>query len=274
MNINEKIVPILANKDGKPGIAFKNTETGEVSGWTAKGDITPDQQIKLDAYATQQGKRGYRLDPERFKRDLQRQQNLDKGSRRQGESTADFHRRLRQQLDTDRPTTRNTAGEEPKVEQPKPQPPKPSGPSLRDTAAELRAMRMRSIERQGGRADEVSKLRSTLSPAQASASDVAKAELERIRQQFKAATMKKEAYDLVLDYLLSEGHADTVDEAHYVMMQMDAEYIQSIVEKFPDVKGTLNPWESPTTGKSGVKYVTDPKTGKPVQIRNPLYKGV
>jgi len=83
-----------------------------------------------------------------------------------------------------------------------------------------------------------------------------------------------EAYDVVLDYLLSEGHADTVEEAHYVMMQMDAEYIQSIVEKFPDVKGTLNPWESPTTGKSGVKYVTDPKTGKPVQIRNPLYKGV
>lgn len=38
-----------------------------------------------------------------------------------------------------------------------------------------------------------------------------------------------EAYDIVLDYLLSEGHADTVDEAHYVMLQMDAEYIQNIV---------------------------------------------
>ena len=42
--------------------------------------------------------------------------------------------------------------------------------------------------------------------------------------------LKMEAYDVVLDYLLSEGHADTVEEAHYVMMQMDAEYIQSIVE--------------------------------------------
>jgi len=39
-----------------------------------------------------------------------------------------------------------------------------------------------------------------------------------------------EAYDVVLDYLLSEGHAETVEEAHYVMMQMDAEHIQSIVE--------------------------------------------
>jgi len=97
---------------------------------------------------------------------------------------------------------------------------------------------------------------------------------ETIKKELSKAGTNMEAYDVVLDYLLSEGHAETVEEAHYVMMQMDAEYIQSIVEKFPDVKGTLNPWESPTTGKSGVKYVTDPKTGKPVQIRNPLYKGV
>ena len=39
-----------------------------------------------------------------------------------------------------------------------------------------------------------------------------------------------EPYDLVLDYVLSEGHADTVEEAHYVMTQMDAETIQTIVE--------------------------------------------
>ena len=225
MNINEKIVPILANKDGKPGIAFKNTETGEVSGWTDKDDITPDQQTKLDAYTTKQGKQGYRIDPERFKRDLQRQQNLEAGSRKQGESTADFHRRLRQQLDKDFPTTRNTTGEQPQA-----QPPKPSRPSLRDIAAEVRAARMRSIERQGGRAGEVSKLRSTLSSKQASASDVRKAELEKVRQQSMAATMKREAYDVVLDYLLSEGHAETVEEAHYVMMQMDAEHIQNIIE--------------------------------------------
>ena len=40
-----------------------------------------------------------------------------------------------------------------------------------------------------------------------------------------------EPYDLVLDYVLSEGHADNIEEAHYVMMQMDAETIQDIVEK-------------------------------------------
>lgn len=42
--------------------------------------------------------------------------------------------------------------------------------------------------------------------------------------------VKKEAYDIVLDYILSEGHADTLSEAHYVMMQMDEDHIQNIVE--------------------------------------------
>ena len=39
-----------------------------------------------------------------------------------------------------------------------------------------------------------------------------------------------EPYDLILNYVLSEGHADTVEEAHYVMTQMDEETIQTIVE--------------------------------------------
>ena len=39
------------------------------------------------------------------------------------------------------------------------------------------------------------------------------------------------AYDLVLDYLLSEGHADTVEEAHYVMLQMTSEHVQEVVEE-------------------------------------------
>ena len=51
-----------------------------------------------------------------------------------------------------------------------------------------------------------------------------------------------DSYDLVLDYLLSEGHADTVDEAHYVMMQLDSEYIRSIVESPGEwFRGRLNP---------------------------------
>lgn len=39
-----------------------------------------------------------------------------------------------------------------------------------------------------------------------------------------------DSFDLVLEYLLSEGHVDTLDEALYVMMEMDSETIQGIVE--------------------------------------------
>jgi len=41
---------------------------------------------------------------------------------------------------------------------------------------------------------------------------------------------KKESYDLVLDYLLSGGHAETVEEAHYIMLRLDADHVQEIVE--------------------------------------------
>ena len=56
--------------------------------------------------------------------------------------------------------------------------------------------------------------------------------------------VKKEAYDLVLDYLLSEGHADTVEEAHYIMLRLEAEHVQEIVTEgglyaMPGGSGTL-----------------------------------
>ena len=39
-----------------------------------------------------------------------------------------------------------------------------------------------------------------------------------------------EPYDLVLDYVLSEGHADNIEEAHYVMMQLDEETIKEFIK--------------------------------------------
>ena len=48
---------------------------------------------------------------------------------------------------------------------------------------------------------------------------------------FKQLGMKNEAYDVVLDYLLSEGHVDTVEEAHYVMLQMTSQHVQEVVEE-------------------------------------------
>jgi hypothetical protein len=78
-----------------------------------------------------------------------------------------------------------------------------------------------------------------------------------------------DSYDLVLDYLLSEGHADTVDEAHYVMMQLDSEYIQSIVES-----GYFPTPESQRADEAKYKLSTDELPGrhKPVKGKPPTKK--
>jgi len=46
-----------------------------------------------------------------------------------------------------------------------------------------------------------------------------------------------DAFDLVLEYLLSQGHVDTLDEALYVMMEMDSNTIYDICEQ----SFTINP---------------------------------
>ena len=55
----------------------------------------------------------------------------------------------------------------------------------------------------------------------------------------KAAGLRDqyEPYDLVLDYVLTEGHADTVEEAHYVMTQMDEEAIKAIINEIDNLGG-------------------------------------
>ena len=71
------------------------------------------------------------------------------------------------------------------------------------------------------------------------------------RMKYQQPSVEKEAYDVVLDYLLSEGHAETVEEAHYVMMQLDSEYIQSIVEDSAPIPNipTPTPTEKPKDKK-------------------------
>jgi len=39
-----------------------------------------------------------------------------------------------------------------------------------------------------------------------------------------------DAYDLILEYLFENGHADTLDEAHYLMLEMDTDAISNIFE--------------------------------------------
>jgi hypothetical protein len=63
----------------------------------------------------------------------------------------------------------------------------------------------------------------------------------KIAAASKPVTVKSsyeyDVYDLVLEYLLDNGHVDGVEEANYVMMEMDAETIGNIVEARMDPRG-------------------------------------
>lgn len=54
------------------------------------------------------------------------------------------------------------------------------------------------------------------------------------REKVLNQSYEYDAYDVVLEYLLSQGHVDTVDEAHYVMLEMDAEAVKSVLEEVLD----------------------------------------
>lgn len=74
----------------------------------------------------------------------------------------------------------------------------------------------------------------------------------------RAGTYQEEfdAYDVVLEYLISQGHVDTIAEAHYVMMEMDAEMIGDIIETRMDPRG--RPASGPMSVYAKSKPNTDP----------------
>ena len=77
----------------------------------------------------------------------------------------------------------------------------------------------------------------------------------RIEAKKKAEMAKEEftPYDIVLEYLLSTEQAATIEEANYVMTEMDSQTIQSVVKEFMG-------------GKPGDGYIGHPR----LNIKNPL----
>ena len=86
------------------------------------------------------------------------------------------------------------------------------------------------------------------------------------------------AYDLVLDYLLSEGHVDTVEEAHYVMLQMTSEHVQQVVEERtaadPKMKARMGHSNPAINGKPVPYPKGHPEEGKPMSFNKAETDGV
>ena len=81
------------------------------------------------------------------------------------------------------------------------------------------AQRAENLEKNRLRAQEMAKKRIELK--------------KKAEEEAKKSNMKEQydAYDMVLEYLLSTEQAATIEEANYVMTEMDAETIQGIVEE-------------------------------------------
>lgn len=65
-----------------------------------------------------------------------------------------------------------------------------------------------------------------------------KREQEKLnKQKEKSTSTTKESYepyDIILDYLIGRGHADTIEEAHYIMLEMDESAVCTIIEEYND----------------------------------------
>ena len=193
----------------------------------------------------------------------------DKGERKSGESLGDFARRQSAELQKDYPTTSTTPASQPPAQQDQRLPVQPAAttqsattqvrPTTQSATTQVRPTAQPKIEkspsgyavgsiggtkfeRRAATSAELKAAQDARKKALASApTDTKGAELAAVKagvgaskNPIKEKTTKYDAFDLVLEYLLSEGHTDTLDEALYVMMEMDPETIQSIYEAASD----------------------------------------
>jgi uncharacterized membrane protein YgcG len=64
--------------------------------------------------------------------------------------------------------------------------------------------------------------------------DEKKRQLERAQRAAASAASgtQKESYDIILEYLINQGHADSIEEANYIMMEMDSQTMRLIIDEY------------------------------------------
>ena len=228
--------PILRrNSKGEIGVVMVDLDTKkDASGWLSVDDPT----IDLKPYLSDKGKDGVRLDPAKFA-------EREKAAAAKAKAAAEAKAKAEAEA-----KAAEAAKPAPKPEAAKPAPkPEAAKPSLSQQYATARAAKdyetadrlgkeiwarrysgkftVPSVEKDGPRVNVATTQQQRMFDAIKANPDKPNPAVFK-RAQRIGKTM--EAYDVVLDYLLSEGHAETLEEAHYVMMQLDSEFIQNIIE--------------------------------------------
>ena len=190
------------------------------------------------------------------------------GSRRSGESNKDFAARQSAELQKDYPTTstqtqppassqppatttpasaaaqppattqRPTQTQRPPEPKVSPSQPAQTGDRTKDLTTWATTPRNRNMINTSGTPQQKAILSAADKGTAMPASRPISKDVEDIKKMQTASRARQgvkesyDAYDLVLEYLLSQGHVDTVEEANYVMLVMDAETIGTIVEEY------------------------------------------
>lgn len=109
---------------------------------------------------------------------------------------------------------------------------------MQRSAEELRQMTNRSKQRQGalmggpegpGQID-----RQEVEKSIKDAQERQKKNLENQKNTTMTAKESYEPYEVLFDYLVNSGHADTIEEAHYIMMEMDSSAVCAVMEEYED----------------------------------------
>ena len=135
------------------------------------------------------------------------------------------------------------------AKKPAPAPAKPSGSAMDQWAAANPKLAAAKAERDRTRGtsattnplmkDLKANLPAPSSPSKTTATtgfDLAKKGIDLSKKntqqkQTVSSSYEYDAYDLVLEYLFSNGHVDNLSEAHYVMLEMDEKAVQNIIEE-------------------------------------------
>ena len=90
------------------------------------------------------------------------------------------------------------------------------------------------------------------------------------RKTAQTTSESYDAYDIVLEYLISNGHVDSVEEAHYLMIEMDSDVIQGIVEGMFDFLPKQRVSTAPANQPADKRNLLQ----KAVDATKPLYSGL
>lgn len=109
------------------------------------------------------------------------------------------------------------------------------------TSGQTQASKPEPSQTQSSTSTQTQTAPATTAPATTATATTTKSPEQIAKDEARRRNLKTEqydAYDVILDYLIKQGHASSIDEAHYIMLEMDSNQIQNI----------LNEWIVPAVG--------------------------